>query len=214
MVKTSLRDNKIYYVVYKTGCYLVLLVTGCYLVFLVTGCYLVFLVTGCYLVLLVTGCYLVFLVTGCYLVFLVTGCYLVFRSVGPLVALLVLNMFLIRALHATRRRHQKISATTSSRRSKHRENVTLILVVVVSVFIVCQLPDLALRIAGVAGISHDRFASQRTRRKNVIIAECGLTTVHCAMSVLYKANFICIGLLLLSSPSPHNLCYILRKHQP
>jgi len=94
VVKTSLRDNKLYYVVYKMGCYLV------------------------------------------------------FRTVGPLIALLVLNVFLITALHATRRRHQKISsATTSSRRSQHRENVTLILVVVVSVFIVCLLPDVGLRIA-------------------------------------------------------------------
>jgi len=61
-------------------------------------------------------------------------------------------VFLIQALHDARRRHQKISSsTTTSRRSKHRENVTLILVVVVSVFIVCQLPDLGLRIVGAAG---------------------------------------------------------------
>jgi len=97
--KTSLRDNTLYYVVYKTCCNLV------------------------------------------------------FKAVGPLVALLVLNMFLIRALHATRRRHQKLSSMTSSRRSKHRENVTLILVVVVSVFIVSQLPDVGLRIiTAVAGL--------------------------------------------------------------
>ena len=36
-------------------------------------------------------------------------------------------------------------------RRRHRENVTLILVVVVSVFIVCQLPDLGLRIAAAVG---------------------------------------------------------------
>jgi len=42
--------------------------------------------------------------------------------------------------------------TTTSRRSRHRENVTLILVVVVSVFIVCQLPDLGLRIAAAVGL--------------------------------------------------------------
>ena len=98
VTKTSLRDNKLYFVVYKMGCYLV------------------------------------------------------FRTVGPLVTLLVLNQFLIRALHATRRRHQKISATTSTRRAKHRENVTLILVVVVSVFIVCQLPDVGLRVAAAIGL--------------------------------------------------------------
>lgn len=78
------------------------------------------------------------------------ACYLVFRSVGPLVTLLVLNVFLIKALHAARRRHQQMSsATTTSRRTRHRENVTLILIVVVSVFIICQLPDLALRIAAI-----------------------------------------------------------------
>jgi hypothetical protein len=95
---------------------------------------------------------------------------LVFRAIGPLVALLVLNVFLIRALHAARRRHQQlasssgaarcsggggggVSAASKKRRSssRHRENITLMLVAVVSVFIVCQLPDLGLRI-GVAAV--------------------------------------------------------------
>ena len=41
---------------------------------------------------------------------------------------------------------QRLPGTTTRRRNVHRENITLMLVVVVFVFIVCQLPDLGLRI--------------------------------------------------------------------
>src|SRR6218665_80302 len=68
-------------------------------------------------------------------------CFFVFRSIGPLVALLTLNFKLVRALGEMRRRHRYLSSS-----SRQRENVTLALVVVVSVFIVCELPDVCLRL--------------------------------------------------------------------
>jgi len=106
---------------------------------------------------------------------------LVFRTLGPLVALIVLNAFLIRALHDARRRHQKLANSTSTsstyagggtglaskrRRgtSRHRENITLMLVAVVSAFIVCQLPDLGLRIATIG-------RSDQTAAKHFLTAE-------------------------------------------
>jgi len=71
-----------------------------------------------------------------------TICYFVFRAIGPLLLLIALNARLIRALRQMRRRHRYLT-----RRNQQRENVTLTLVVVVSVFIACELPDVGLRIA-------------------------------------------------------------------
>ena len=66
--------------------------------------------------------------------------YLVFRAVGPLVLLVVLNLKLVSTLQQVRSRHKDLSKNT-----RHRENITLMLVVVVTVFIVCATPDLTLR---------------------------------------------------------------------
>lgn len=71
-----------------------------------------------------------------------TVCYFIFRTVGPLTTLIVLNSRLMRELQVIRRRHRDLT-----KRSKHRENITTMLIVVVTVFIVCQLPDLGVRIA-------------------------------------------------------------------
>jgi neuropeptide Y receptor type 1 len=70
-----------------------------------------------------------------------TVCYFIFRAIGPLLTLIVLNYKLIKALQEVRRRHEDLT-----RSGKHRENITLMLVVVVCVFITCTLPDLVLRI--------------------------------------------------------------------
>lgn len=70
-----------------------------------------------------------------------TVCYFIFRAIGPLLTLVILNWKLIKALQEVRRRHQDLT-----RSGKHRENITLMLVVVVGVFIVCTLPDLCLRV--------------------------------------------------------------------
>lgn len=67
--------------------------------------------------------------------------YFIFRAVGPLLTLLILNIRLIRALQEVRRKHRDLTKS-----NKHRENITLVLVVVVSVFIICEIPDLVLRI--------------------------------------------------------------------
>jgi len=69
-------------------------------------------------------------------------CHFVFRTIGPLLLLIALNARLICALRQMRRRHRYLT-----RRNQQRENVTLTLVVVVSVFIACELPDVCLRIA-------------------------------------------------------------------
>jgi hypothetical protein len=77
-----------------------------------------------------------------YFVIYKTVCYFMFRKIGPLLILVGLNVRLMRALREMRRRHRYLT-----RRHRQRENVTLTLVVVVSVFIVCELPDVCLRVA-------------------------------------------------------------------
>ena len=67
-----------------------------------------------------------------------TLCFFAFRSGGPLVTLVYINTHLYRALRMRRRR------LTS--RAKLHNNVTMTLVAVVSVFVVCELPDAVLRL--------------------------------------------------------------------
>jgi hypothetical protein len=79
-----------------------------------------------------------------------TVCYVVFRSVGPLVLLILLNTRLAVALRLVRHRRQLITTgvgrANNGRAGNRRENLTLMLVVVVSVFVVCELPDVCLRL--------------------------------------------------------------------
>jgi len=82
-----------------------------------------------------------------------TMCYFVFRSVGPLVALVLLNVELVRAMRAIRRRRRHLT-----HKAIHCESRTAMLVTVVTVFIVCQLPDLAIRVAYTCA----EFASPRS----------------------------------------------------
>lgn len=71
-----------------------------------------------------------------------TVCYFIFRSIGPLSVLVALNVRLVRALRKVRRKRRDMT-----RKTKQRENITVMLIAVVTVFIVCQIPDLGLRIA-------------------------------------------------------------------
>ena len=84
-----------------------------------------------------------------------TVCYFIFRSVGPLVTLIALNLRLALELRNVDRRRTALRgkpvATKSEKRrggsEKHNENLTAMLVGVVTVFIICQLPGLGIRIA-------------------------------------------------------------------
>ncbi len=67
--------------------------------------------------------------------------YFMFRTIGPLLTLIILNVKLILALKEMRRKHKDLT-----KGSKHRENITFMLVIVVTVFVICEMPDLILRI--------------------------------------------------------------------
>ncbi len=72
--------------------------------------------------------------------------YIILRSFGPLFVLLALNFSLVRTLRRVRRTTRRLSMT-----SRQRENVTLIITVVVSVFIVCQIPAVLVHIVLTVG---------------------------------------------------------------
>ena len=72
--------------------------------------------------------------------------YVILRSFGPLIVLLTLNISLVRTLSRVRRTTRRMSATTHQ-----RENITLLIVVVVSVFMVCQIPAVLVRIVFTVG---------------------------------------------------------------
>jgi len=105
-----------------------------------------------------------------YFVVYKTACHLVFRTVGPLLVLTVLNCCLAQSLRDVKRRRQRITggggggsahrksptstaaSSVAGRRGgrgggKQRENITTMVVAVIFVFIVCELPDVALRLA-------------------------------------------------------------------
>ena len=88
-----------------------------------------------------------------YFIIYKTICYFVFRAVGPLTAVIVLNVRLVRGLSLVRRRRAKMFGAGKSNGSKaaaatkHHENLTLMLIMVVTLFIVCQPLTPFLRVA-------------------------------------------------------------------
>lgn len=74
-----------------------------------------------------------------YFIIYKTICYVIFRSFGPLIAIIVLNGRLISALRRLNRRHLM-------RKPVDRDNLTMMIVTVISIFIICQLPDVGLRV--------------------------------------------------------------------
>ena len=78
----------------------------------------------------------------------------IFRSVGPLAIVLILNIGLIKEFkRAQNARHHMTG------KAVHQSSITLMVTVVVTVFIVCELPDALLRI--VAVIQHDDPKDQK-----------------------------------------------------
>ena len=122
-----------------------------------------------------------------------TLCFLVFRTAGPLVALIVLNARLICALRTARQRLKAANRrlrqmTLQGRRRQRRRrttNLTLSLVVVVSVFIVCEFPDLGLRSA----IAVMEFTTDR-RQAQVNILRRGNTVTNALLAFNSSVNFI------------------------
>lgn len=82
-----------------------------------------------------------------YFVLYKTVCYAIFRSVGPLIIIITLNIRLTLTLRRLNRRR------LNQRRHTDRDNLTAMIVAVVSVFVVCQCPDVFLRIF----LSTERF---------------------------------------------------------
>lgn len=76
-----------------------------------------------------------------------TVLYIIFRSVGPLFVIVVVNVRLAAALNVIRHRRRRLLSTGARRSRDNRSNMTMMLLVVVSIFVVCELPDVGLRLA-------------------------------------------------------------------
>lgn len=117
-----------------------------------------------------------------------TACYFIFRAVGPLVALIVLNGQLVSALRAVRRRRRRLLEKKSNGRRRNSgggENLTLMLVTVVTVFIVCQLPDLGIRIAYTAS----KFAPSGAVQLNIFSLRYGNLASNALLALNSAINF-------------------------
>ncbi len=68
--------------------------------------------------------------------------YFIFRMIIPMSMLIVLNVKLIQTLRIAKKDRAKLTLTQTKQR---KDSFTLVLVVVVSVFICCQTPDMVLR---------------------------------------------------------------------
>ena len=122
-----------------------------------------------------------------------TVCYFIFRSVGPLVALIALNSRLAVELRNVDRRRtalrgKNVAVATATWKTgkqadgngKQHESLTAMLIGVVTVFIICQLPGLGVRVAYTA-------------------MEFGRTSWNVDVIKLRYANVACNALLVFNS---------------
>lgn len=123
-----------------------------------------------------------FTTTMLYFIIYKTLCYFLFRTFGPLLLLTFLNHRLIVSLKTMKERHDRMGKS-STRHQK--ENITLMLVVVISVFIVCELPDVCLRVTATAS---DLFPDRIVLDHSLVYGANSL--VNMLLTVNSAVNFI------------------------
>ncbi len=76
------------------------------------------------------------------------GLYILLLYLAPLVTLIMLNWRLISAIKRSKRRHREITALRPCSGNHHHSenNATLVLIIIVLVFIVCETPELILKV--------------------------------------------------------------------
>lgn len=110
-----------------------------------------------------------------------TLCYFVFRTFGPLLLLTFLNHRLIRSLKSLKKRRDRMAKSST----RQKENITLMLVVVITVFIVCEIPDVCLRVA----VTAMELAQHRVSL-DASIVYCANSFVNMLLSVNSAVNFL------------------------
>lgn len=108
--------------------------------------------------------------------------YLIVLYVIPLVSLICINCKLIIAIRRSRRRHRPFH---HHGHDHHDHNATLVLVIIVLVFIICETPELALRIA----IPIIRYVKKIENSMDVGTHHQFATVVELLMVVNSSANF-------------------------
>lgn len=117
--------------------------------------------------------------------------YFVFRTFGPLIILTVLNVRLIAALRVVRQRRKTLQKRRGTAKN-HRENITLMLVVVVSAFIVCEIPDLGLRVTVTLMEVYSEFNMLYERHHKVIQLVNTLTNMLLTLNSSFNFVVYCL----------------------
>ena len=122
-----------------------------------------------------------------YLNLYIYGLYIVFIYLGPLLTLVVLNAKLIGAIRRSRRRHkrEKVRGTTNTDNRRNGEiNATMILIIIIMIFILCETPELLMKIITLLN-RHLSFINDKSTIFNT------LTTINILLMVTNSAvNFI------------------------
>lgn len=91
--------------------------------------------------------------------------YLVFLYIGPLTMLLCLNFRLIQAIRHSKRRQRHMSPTNDD----GEYNATLVLIIVVVVFIICETPELILQsLSFIDRYTNDKLLSKGVMSMNIV----------------------------------------------
>ena len=121
-----------------------------------------------------------------YLNVYVYGLYIVFLYLGPLLTLVILNAKLIGAIRQSRKRHQiPIGGNSNLENRRNGEtNATMILVIIIIIFILCETPELLMKLISLLN-RHLRFINNKSTIFNT------LSTINTILLVANSAvNFI------------------------
>ena len=122
-----------------------------------------------------------------YLNVYVYGMYIVFLYLGPLLTLVILNAKLIGAIRRSRLRHQRLPVcvnTNGETRRNGETNATMILIIIIIIFILCETPELVIKLLSLLN-RHLDFISVKSPIFNT------LSTVNTLLLVANSAvNFI------------------------
>jgi heme exporter protein D len=124
--------------------------------------------------------------------------YMLFVCALPLLALVLLNSALLRAVRQSRRRHAPLSAS-----DKKNNDTTVMLIAVVVIFFLCQAPALVSRIiwAVIKDPNEFRFSPSLSS------STTSSSWVTCALTILNSAvNFLTLLLLRQTLPRRVNKC--------
>ena len=110
-----------------------------------------------------------------------TSMYIIFRIIVPLITLFVLNIRLVIILKGAMRRH---ASMTRSNQTSRNDSFTPILITVVTVFLICEVPDAMVRIAITVSHFNENFTLNSLRLTYITTFTNLLLTVNSSVNCL------------------------------